>query len=127
PPGVRVASGTLIVATAGASTSAILTPGARVIALPEAPVTVGAEPAPDLATALRRHPDVRRITIVGGGLTARDRDAAQGLAITFDPLPSPAGLISLSPPSQAAPGAGFEVGGQLSGLDGATVELIDPA
>src|SRR5690606_39879122 len=33
PPGVRVASGTLIVATAGASTSAILTPGARVIAL----------------------------------------------------------------------------------------------
>lgn len=127
PPGVRVASGTLIVATAGAPSSALLTPGARVIALPEAPVLAGAEPAPDLATALRRHPEVRRITVVGGGLTARDRDTAKGLAIAFDPPPSPTGLVSLSPPPQVAPGAGFEVGGQLSGLAGATVELIDPA
>lgn len=127
PPGVRVASGTLIVATAGAPSNAILSPGARVIALPEAPVLTGAELAPDLGTALRRHPEVRRITVVGGGLTARDRDAAQGLAIAFEPPPPPTGLVSLSAPSQVAPGAGFEVGGQVSGLAGATVELIDPA
>jgi hypothetical protein len=127
PPGVRVASERLIVATAGAPSALTLTPGARVIALPEAPVIVGAETAPDLGTALRRHPGVGRITVVGGGLTARDSDAAQGLAVVFEPSPSPTGLVSLSPPSQVAPGAGFEVGGRLSGLAGATVELLDPA
>lgn len=127
PPGVRVASESLIVATAGAPSALPLTPGARVIALPEAPALAGAETVPDLGTALRRHPGVGRITVVGGGLTARDRDAARGLAVVFNPPPSPTGLISLSPPSQAAPGAAFEVGGRLSGLAGATVELIDPA
>jgi len=127
PPGVRVASESLIVATAGAPSALSLTPGARVVALPEAPVIAGAETAPDLGTALRRHPGVGRITVLGGGLTARDRDAAQGLAVVFEPPPPPIGLISLSPPSQTAPGAGFDVGGQLSGLAGATIDLIDPA
>jgi hypothetical protein len=127
PPGVRVASGTLLVATAGAPRSATPTVGAILVALPEAPVLAGAEPAPDLGTALRRHPDVRRITVLGGGLTARDRDAAPGIAVTFDPTQLPKGVVSLDAPQGVAPGAGFEVGGQLSGLPGATVELIDPA
>lgn len=127
PPGVRVASESLIVATARVPSALSLTPGVRVIALPEAPVIAGAETAPDLGTALRRHPGAGRITVLGGGLTARDRDAAQGLAVVFEPPPPPNGLVSLSPPSQSAPGAGFDVGGQLSGLAGATVELLDPA
>lgn len=127
PPGERVASGALVVATAGAPRGAAPTGGATLIALPEAPAIAGAEPAPDLGTALRRHPDARRITVIGGGLTARDRDAAQGLAVAFDPTPLPKGLVSLDAPPRVAPGARFEVGGQLSGVPGATVELIDPA
>ena len=127
PPGVRVASGRLVVATAGAPRGAAAMAGATLIALPEAPAIAGAEPAPDLGTALRRHPDVRRVTVLGGGLTPRDRDAAQGLAVAFDPTPLPTGLVSLDAPPRVAPGARFEVGGQLSGVPGATVELIDPA
>ncbi|HVL43167.1 MAG TPA: hypothetical protein VM348_13510 [Brevundimonas sp.] len=127
PPGVRMAYGSLIVATAGAPRSVGPKGGATLIALPEAPAIAGAEPAPDLGTALRRHPDVRRITVVGRGLTARDRDSAQGVEVAFDPIPLPQGLVSLGPPPRVAPGAGFEVGGQLAGLPDATVDLIDPA
>jgi hypothetical protein len=127
PPGVRVASGALTIVTAGAPRTATLTPDAPLIVLPEAPAIAGAEPAPDLGTALRRHPDVGRITVLGRGLTARDRDAAQGIAIAFNPTPLPRGLVSLDAPPLVAPGAGFQVGGQLSGLPGAMVDLIDPA
>jgi hypothetical protein len=127
PPGVRVATGTLVIATAGAPRHPAPAAGARIIALPEAPVIAGAEPAPDLGTALRRHPDVRRITVTGIGLTARDRDAAQGVAITFNPTPLPRGLVSLDAPQRVAPGGRFDVGGRLSGMSGATVDLIDPA
>lgn len=127
PPGVRTASVDLAVATAGTPRTTTATPGTTLIALPEAPALAGSEPAPDLATALRRYPGVRQITVLGGGLTARDRDAAQGIAVTFDALAQPKGLVSISPPSRVAPSAGFRVGGQLSGLPGATVELIDPA
>lgn len=127
PPGVRTASVDLVVATAGTSRTAAPAPGTTLIALPEAPALAGSEPAPDLGTALRHHPGVRQITVRGGGLTARDRDAAQGIAITFDPPPLPKGLVSISPPQRVAPFAGFRLGGQLSGLPGATVDLIDPA
>lgn len=127
PPGVRTASVDLVVATAGTSRTAAPAPGTTLIALPEAPALAGSEPAPDLGTALRRYPGVRQITVRGGGLTARDRDAAQGIAISFDPPPLPKGLVSISPPPSVAPSAGFRLGGQLSGLPGATVDLIDPA
>lgn len=127
PPGVRAASVDLVVATAGAPRTAAPAPGTTLIALPEAPALAGSEPAPDLGTALRRYPGVRQITVLGGGLTARDQDAAQGIATTFDAPPPPKGLVSISPPPSVAPSAGFRVGGQLSGLPGATVDLIDPA
>ena len=127
PPGVRTASVDLVVATAGAPRTAAPASGTTLIALPEAPALAGSEPAPDLGTALRRYPGVRQITVLGAGLTARDQDAAQGIAITFDPPPLPKGLVSISPPPSVAPSAGFRVGGQLSGLPGATVDLIDPA
>jgi len=132
PPGVRVASGTFMVATAGTPGSAVATTGARLIALPEAPGIAGAEPAPDLATALRRYPDVQQITVLGVGLTARDRDAVADqtgsrVGIAFDPVPLPPGLISLDPPEVVAAGGTFRVGGRLSGLPGATIDLIDPA
>lgn len=127
PPATRVASGTLTIATAGAPRTAVSTTGARLIALPEAPDLAGAEHVPDLGTALRRHPGVRSIRVIGAGLTTRDRDAAQGLAVAFDPPPAPRGVVALQPPIRVAPGAGFQAGGQVSGLTGASVDLIDPA
>lgn len=127
PPGERLAPESLVIATAGAPRTPDLKTGERVIVLPEAPAIAGAEPAPDLGTALRRYPDAGRITVLGGGLTARDRDAARGIAIAFDPPKLPRGLVSLSGPTRAAPGAGFQIGGQLAGLPGATIELFDPA
>ena len=45
------------------------------VALPEAAASDGSERVPDLGTALRRHPDVRTLHVVGDGLEARDRDA----------------------------------------------------
>ncbi|WP_417233026.1 hypothetical protein [Brevundimonas sp.] len=127
PPGVRTTSVDLVVATAGTLRTTTPATGTRLITLPEAPALAGAEPAPDLGTVLRRYPGVRQITVLGGGLTARDRDAAQGIAVTFEAPPPPKGLVSISPPPRVAPSAAFKVGGQLSGLPGATVDLIDPA
>jgi hypothetical protein len=127
PPGTRTASGNLVVATAGAPQTALAKTGGATILLPEARRSFEGEAAPDLATALRRHPDVRNLHLVGAGLTPRDREAAKGLGVAFDPLPLPAGFIAIEPPARVAPGAGFQVGGQISELAEATVDLIDPA
>lgn len=127
PPGVKTPSGELVIATAGAPLGVVATTGGRLILMPEAAPVAGAETAPDLATALRRHPEVRSLKVVGQGLTARDRDAVQGLGLAFDPAAPPKGLIGLSGPSRVAPGADFRVGGQVAGLADAAVDLIDPA
>lgn len=127
PPGVKTTSGELVIATAGAPLSAVAAPGGRLIILPEAAPVAGAEIAPDLATALRRHPETLRLKVVGQGLTARDRDAVQGFGLAFDPTPPPKGLIGLSPPSRVAPGADFQAGGQVAGLADAVIDLVDPA
>lgn len=129
PPGVKTTSGDLVVATAGTPLGAAARAGGRLILLPEASPVAGAETAPDLATALRRHPQVGKIRVLGQGLTARDRDAVQrrDLGLTFDPAPPPKGLIGLSAPSRVAPGADFQAGGQVAGLADAVVDLVDPA
>jgi hypothetical protein len=99
----------------------------RVVALPEAPEISGSERVPDLATALRRHPGTRALRIVGTGLPARDRDAAAGIAIeaVFPPLPR--GLQALRIEEDVVVGARFAVSGSVGGIDGAGVELRDPA
>ena len=97
----------------------------QTVALPEAGGPRGVEQAPDLATALRRHPRIRRLRIRGQGLEARDRPAAQGLALAFTPSPLPPGLVALIPPGRTAPGGLFRVSGQVEG--GGSVELLDPA
>ncbi|PHP21723.1 hypothetical protein CG471_00260 [Sphingobium sp. IP1] len=127
PPALPVASGTLTVATQGSSRFASAGKGAHLVALPEAPDMAGAQAVPDLATALRRYPDTRRLIILGQGLVARDRDAARGLAIDYTPPPPRPGLIALARPERIAPGATFAVGGQVAGLPKAQVELLDPA
>lgn len=127
PPGKPVPSGTLVIATAGAPRNAAAEAGGRLVVLPEGPAIADAERAPDFGTALRRYPDVQRITVLGDGLTERDRDAARGMALAFTPSPTRAGIVSFDPPARTAPGARFEVAGQLAGLPEAVVELMDPA
>jgi hypothetical protein len=100
--------------------------GATRIDLPEAPPHLGGEPEPDLATALRRHPGVTRLHILGDGLEPRDREAAKGLALDFKALPL-RGLTELYPPKKVAQGATFQVAGRTEGAKGGSAELLDPA
>ncbi|MCD9005345.1 hypothetical protein LDO31_03665 [Luteimonas sp. XNQY3] len=127
PPPVAVERGTLAVLTAGAGGLAL--PAAEVVvALPESGnVPPGAERMPDLATALRRHPDARALIVVGHGLEVRDRDAVDGRALAFVPAEAPAGLAELVAPDHTGAGARFEVRGRLGRIDAARVSLMDPA
>ncbi|KLJ00349.1 hypothetical protein [Luteimonas sp. FCS-9] len=127
PPPVPVARDTLVVLTAGWAD--LPRPASqRVVALPEAgDGPPGATRMPDLATALRRHPDTQALAVVGAGLTARDRDAVDGRALAFVPAALPAGIVALEVPRGIAPGARFEVRGRVAGIDGAQVSLSDPA
>ncbi len=128
PPTAPTEAGTLVVATAqSTSTQLIQQPGDSLIALPEAPALTGVDRAPDLATALRRHPGTQRLRIVGAGLEARDREAVRGMSLSFQPPALPRGLIRLNSPARVAPGAAFTVGGQANGMEGGWVELMDPA
>ncbi|WP_088183937.1 hypothetical protein [Sphingobium sp. Z007] len=127
PPMMGGGATGLRIATAGTSRLAAASDGAPLILLPEAPAIGGGEAAPDLATALRRHPAVTAISVLGEGLVPRDIDAARQVAVRFDPPPLRPGILNLTPPPTAAAGARFMVGGTLTGPSGATVELIDPA
>lgn len=126
PPRLPGGAEALIVATRNAPRSAVLGAGERVIALPEAPMFAGVKRAPDLATVLRAHPGAR-IRVIGEGLEARDRDAARGVSLAFDPPPLPRGLVRLDPPAPVAPGAGFTVAGAANDVAGGAAELVDPA
>lgn len=130
PPPLAQAPGTMIVATRGAKAIAAQA-GDRVIALPEANVSEanvpGAERVPDLATALRTHPETTRLMVVGEGLSARDLPATAGLALAFTPAPLPRGIVRLDLPARAAPGASFGVGVSVNGVKAARVELLDPS
>lgn len=118
---------TLVVLTADATGLPVPT-SRHVIALPEAgAVPLGATRMPDLATALRRHPDVRALVVVGAGLHPRDRDAVGGRALTFVPATLPPGLAELDTPAHIAPGARFTVRGRVNGIEDAQVALFDPA
>lgn len=127
PPTLPTEAGTLVVATAGATRTSAQAAGDRLIALPEAPTRPAAERVPDLATALRKHPGMQRLRIVGAGLEPRDREAARGLPLAFDAPALPRGVVRLDGPRQVAASAAFQVGGQINGMDKGSVELIDPA
>ncbi|MFO6447025.1 carboxypeptidase regulatory-like domain-containing protein [Erythrobacter sp. NE805] len=127
PPRLPIGGETLLVATADTASGTRGGPGERLVALPEAPRLAGAERVPDLATALRRYPQVRRIRVLGRGLTARDRDADAGLPVEFRPLPPPRGLVRLDPPADTTAGSAFVLAGEAAGLAGGTAELLDPA
>ncbi|TLX22369.1 carboxypeptidase regulatory-like domain-containing protein [Thermomonas fusca] len=126
PPARPLDAGVMTVYTAGANPAAADADTLR-IALPEAPAHTGTEPAPDLATALRRHPGIRGLRIVGSGLDVRDVDAARGLPLRFHPAPRPAGIVDLQAPTTVAPGNAFRVRGRIGGIEAGTLELLDPA
>ena len=124
PPQLPVQSATLSVLTAGADPARAT--GAVVVSLPEAPSVPDVLPVPDLATALRRHPGMA-LQVLGHGLVPRDRDAARGLLMDFQPAPLPPGLSHLYAPTRVVPGAEFSVSGRVEGVAGGEVRLLDPA
>ena len=122
-------SGEIVVLTPGATPAQVsgLHSGADVVALPGVDAARAIERAPDLATALRRHPDMRRLHIVGAGLPLRDRDVARGLVAEFDASPLPRGLVELDAPRSVLAGNAWQVSGHVEGIASARVELRDPA
>lgn len=127
PPRLPMGGETLVVATAGAPADVKARSRERLVALPEAPAIAEAERVPDLATALRRHAQARRIRIVGRGLEQRDRDVSAAMPATFTPLALPKGLVRFDPPADTPAGSIFTIAGEAKGLAGGTVELLDPA
>lgn len=126
PPPRALDPASLVVLTEGA-TAADAGAADVVVALPEASDPGEAERAPDLATALRRHPGSRHLRILGAGVVARDREAARAAAIAFEAPPLPAGLVRLSLPERIVRGAEFDIGGRVEGVAGGSVALHDPA
>lgn len=130
PPAGTPASGEMVVATAGATGAQLDdadAPGAVHVALPEAPALAGVARVPDLATALRRHPDVQRIHVVGTGLEARDREAARDFELQFSPAALPRGVVELEHAARIAAGDEFSLAGRAEGTSGGSAELLDPA
>lgn len=125
PPDVGVRAGRLVVLTAGAPSTVETQAGDVLVALAEAGTGAG-ERVPDLATALRRHPEVRAVRLVGAGLTARDRLAVDR-PILFEAPPLPEGFVQLTPPEPVAAGAPFTVSGAVGALPAGIVELVDPS
>ena len=126
PPARGGSDGTLVVLTAD-SPRPPAGAGADHVALPEAPTHPGIARVPDLGTALRRHPGTRAIRVVGAGLPARDRDAALGVRVVFEPAPLPAGVAALHAPVRVGAGRRFTVTGRVHGAADARMELLDPA
>lgn len=124
-PGDDVHTLHLLTAHAPATTTATERAGERWLRLPEAAPRPGIDPTPDLATALRQHPQVRTLHVIGDGLAARDRDAASGLALRFEPASLASGIRDWWAPQTVQSGASLHVTGTANG--GARIELLDPS
>ncbi len=126
PPARQVPVGERMMMTARSDTVGNL-PDAQRMALPEAPAGLNVPRVPDLATLLRRSPEVGRLLIVGDGLTARDREAVAGRGIRFLPSAPPVGLIDLWMPASIITGHRWPLRVRISGIANARVELRDPS
>ncbi|HST90874.1 MAG TPA: hypothetical protein VLJ13_01595 [Brevundimonas sp.] len=125
PPAAGARNVTMVVATR--DTSAVtIEENEILVALPEAGVVPRAERVPDLASALRRHPEAARLRVLGEGLPARDRDAL-ALPVDAETPPPATGFVEIALPAATAPGAAFTIGGRVGALTSGTVELVDPA
>lgn len=129
PPPVATRAGALVLATADTTAAQVAAwrGKAIVLALPEAPPLADVARVPDLATALRRYPAQAQLRVLGAGLVARDRDAARGRALAFDPPPPPRGLVELHAPRVVTVGENWRVAGRVQALPDARVALLDPS
>ncbi|MGE6332599.1 hypothetical protein, partial [Stenotrophomonas sp. NPDC077659] len=122
----RPAGGVVVLTADAAAAGALPASDGPLLLLPEAADAAGGQRVPDLATALRQHP-ASTLTLVGAGLAARDRDAVLPTTVRWQASPLPHGWIALQPPTDAAPGARFDVYAQARGASGGRAELLDPA
>ncbi|TWT17824.1 carboxypeptidase regulatory-like domain-containing protein [Luteimonas marina] len=129
PPPQPVRAGVMTVLTEGAAppSQSAGAQGDVVLALPEAPRVAGVERVPDLGTALRRHPGTTHIRVLGAGLVARDRDAAERVAVEYVAPEPPRGLVRLDTPRRPGQGDAVAIAGNVAGVGGGRVELLDPA
>lgn len=127
PPAVPLPADTLRVLTAEAAVSPwrrLLWPRPEV-ALPDGPSNAAIEQAPDLATALRRHPSTAQLAIEGDGLALRDQAVARTLPLRFDAAPAH-GLLALEHPREVQVGTHWQLEGRAA-PPAARVELRDPS
>jgi len=130
PPQLPVASGRTVLLTPGVTAETALPAGSRLLALPGTEAPARAERVPDLGTALRRHPGLRSLSVLGDGLPERDREALAAAgsaapAITFE-APALSGIVAVDAPTQGALGHQWSVAARASGSV-ARVELRDPS
>jgi hypothetical protein len=126
-PGDAVHTLHVLTAHAPAKVLPVAASGERWLRLPEAPPRPGIASVPDLASALRRHPGVRHLHVIGDGLETRDREAASGRSITFDAAPRATGISDWWAPRFVHAGDLIHVQGRTHGADGLQAELLDPA
>ena len=94
-------------------------------ALPGAPQVQNAGYVPDLATALRLHPQLRGLKVIGAGLSPRDLPAAAGVGLSFDAA-AEQGLVELQAPAVVPLGQQWTLSGRVA-TPGARLELHDPS
>jgi hypothetical protein len=124
PPSMPISADTLTVLTPGAMNAQVpwLKPA---VALPGAEVSPAIERAPDLATALRHHPQTRIVAVIGDGLPPRDRDALARVGLRFDAA-AEHGLLELQRPPQVQLGTQWPLSGRVAAPT-VQVELHDPS
>ena len=127
PPGDAVHTLHVLTAHAPDNIAPVATSGERWLRLPEAPPRPGIITVPDLASALRRHPGVRHLHVIGDGLEARDREAASTMRVSFDAAPLATGVSDWWAPRFVHAGEVIHVQGRTHGADGMQVELLDPS
>ena len=127
PPGDAAHTLHVLTAHAPDKVSPVVASGKRWLRLPEAPLRPGIAAVPDLASALRRHPGVSHLHVIGDGLEARDREAASGMRISFEAAPLATGISDWWAPQVVHAGDMIQVQGHAHRADGLQVELLDPA
>jgi hypothetical protein len=126
PPVSSLRGDALTVIAAGPKSAERAAPSDQpVVSLPGATAPANAEAVPDLATALRRHPAVSQLTIIGTGLSARDREAVGSRVLQFEPTPAQ-GLLDLQAPMQVPLGRQWSLSGRAA-PPVRRVELRDPS
>lgn len=115
-----------VIVPGGEEAVSALPSGQSIVALPGADAPARVERVPDLATALRHHPQVRELDIAGDRLPLRDQAAAATLPLRLHSTAEAPGFTDLHWTQRSAAGQQWFVDGRATAKD-ATVELRDPA